>query len=150
MQPLSASVKTGITAGPIWGKPQMDAAQQNYTAQAAKPLDTSNVFGVPLSAEQRSQMGQNYGQQAQALAAPAATDFARAAGLANAKHQLASEQARAQSGINWGNIGQSLYNTGLYNQLAGQSRDIRGQMADQNRALSLFNAIFNGIPGLLS
>ena len=147
--PFQANVKTGITTGPIWGQPQMQAAQQNYAAQAAHPLDTSNVFGVQMSPDQQQTLGQRYASQAQALAAPAATGFDRAATLANAKHQLATEQARSQAGLNWGNLGQSLYNTDLYNTLAGQSRDIRGQMANQNRAMSLFNAIFNGIPGLL-
>jgi len=95
---------SGITAGPVWGPGQVAQAQQGIgtagQASASQPLAVPNA-----PAGMQSELQRQLQDATRAGTSQAQTQFGRDAAYKNAQQQLASEQARAQSGIQGANLG---------------------------------------------
>lgn len=124
------NVTSGIDAGPVYDAAQTAAAQNRLRQLAARPLGFADVLGLPMDDAQRAALNSSYGNAANKAARVLGTDFGRDVSYANAQHQLASEKARASSGVDWGNLGAREYELGLFKDLS-----------DKQRRLSLLDAI---------
>ena len=99
---------SAITAGPVW-----DSGTLNSMLGTAKTGSQSPGFspaaGLPnMSSAQSDAMNQTYGNLLNSGYQSGATNLQRGASQANAAQTLASEQARANSGISGGNFLQGL------------------------------------------
>lgn len=94
---------SGITAGPVYTPDQVAQAsngmQQYANTVAAQPLNAPGVTGGMQAAMQR---------QMKDGTSAGVSQFQRDAAYGNAQHQLASERARAQSGVRLANLGQNI------------------------------------------
>lgn len=128
--PPQINVSSGITAGPVYNPAQAAAAQSQMQRLATRPLSLEEAAGVPMSDTQRGSLTGSYGTAANNAARIAGTDLGRDISYANAQNLLASEKARAASGVDWGQLGAREYELGLFQ-----------DMANRNRQLSLLEAI---------
>lgn len=98
---------SGITAGPVYSPQQTAAAQQGIGSygqqQAAQPLAAP---GTP--AGMQSALARQLQDATRAGTTQAQTQFGRDAAFKNAQQDLASQTARAQSGVGLANLGLQL------------------------------------------
>lgn len=106
---------SGITAGRINSPEQQAAATRAVSGvQAQMP----GVYGVPASAGQMGSMNNQLGGLMAQFGQRNANTLDRGQSAANAQQLLASQTARAQSGVSGGNLLQQLYDMQLRNQVA--------------------------------
>lgn len=108
--PMTFNYSSAITAGPVWDQAKTNAGASAIQNGGMPPLA---LPGMPASASQMAGL-QSQGNSALASANnSAALDFSLNASQANAQQQLASETARAQSGVKLANLGAQLERMGM-------------------------------------
>lgn len=109
---VGGAVHTGIQSATIYN-PQQVSQQESQLRQMPQ--------GGAFPGRSGGTLQQMFQDASLASGNRAATDFSRDAALQNAQHELASQQARAQAGIGWGNIqaGQHGQNLGNQSQAIG-------------------------------
>jgi hypothetical protein len=105
-------ITTGIDVGPVYqpGEVQgaVDLLQQPATAE---PLQTQETRSIGQGAQ--SSLAQMLRDATRATGSRQAVDFARNAAMENARRELESERARAQSGIDFGQVSLGDYTSRL-------------------------------------
>lgn len=121
-------VTSGIQAGPIFTPQQTQAALQPFRAEMARAPELN--MGVPLSPQQQGDLQGRFQSGMDYRARTAMTDADREMAFGNAQHLLASQRARATSGVGWGNLAARL-----------QEIQANEEISKQNSALSLLAAL---------
>lgn len=106
---------SGINAGPVYSAGQQADATR---AVAHNQANIPGVYGVEPNAGQSAGMGTQIGNLMRQFGQRNANTLDRGMSNANAQQLLASQTARAQSGVSGGNILQGLYDQNLRFQTA--------------------------------
>lgn len=106
---------SGINAGPVYNSQQQADATR---AVAHNQANIPGVYGVEPSAGQTAGMGTQLGNLMAQFGQRNANNLDRGMSNANAQQLLASQTARAQSGVSGGNLLQRMYDQNLRFQTA--------------------------------
>lgn len=109
---MSFNITSGISqVGPVWSPMQMGQAQQRMRQPPMQmpQFPTRSTYSPATNAGFGSQWNDLMSQGGNSMA----INFGRQAAPINAQQDLAGQQARAQSGIQWGNLLANQYGTDL-------------------------------------